>query len=737
MSSNLQVALRFLEYYPQAKMFPSGWNASKEAHRPRVAWGQNSSGDPRVIKAWAEQWPECNFCINLRASGMSVIDTDNKKGKQGDGTLAYLEHVEYEPLPPTLLVSTPSGGHHRVFLGDSAFCTDGRLGSGLDVPVMVPVPGSLVEGKGEYKVVENRKIAKLPDWFVGLVGEKRAKVINHDDSAVELDLESNVKDAISYLVDRAPGAMEGDSGDTTAFKVVCRVRDLGISLELAADLVHEYYAPKCFPYDPDWLQKKVENAYRYAQEQIGTKAPPMHMVEEITEAQLAEVTIPPTPLEQMIDQVNETHALTSIKGKAVIVKEREDGDLDFMRKADFETFFANNKIPIADGDKIKMMPAAKLWLESPKRRNAAGVCFRPDGCRPGYINLWRGFAVEPNPEDAEARCAKYRWHVENIICGGDPKLIHYVWSWLADIIQRPGSKPGVALVLCGGRGTGKGFFTRPLEKILGQRHFIQINNKDQFIGRFNSQVADKLLVVADEAFWAGDKAAEGKLKGFITEPTLTIEPKGIDAFTVDSYHRVIMASNEQWVVPAGTDERRFLVLSVSREKQKNEEYFSALAKELNNGGTEALMSWLGRYQRNGTSLRHAPHTDALMEQKIDSLEPHLEWWFEKLQSGKLGDLSAIQPWPETVCINDQHKDFQYWCAGRNIKRPMKITSFRKLIFGADGVCPKGKDAVRKRDGEELKWVYTIPDLESCRRNFERALGGSLVWEDDSEEFGDL
>jgi hypothetical protein len=37
-----------------------------------------------------------------------------------------------------------------------------------------------------------------------------------------------------------------------------------------------------------------------------------------------------------------------------------------------------------------------------------------------------------------------------------------------------------------------------------------------------------LVVYADEAFWAGDKKAEGVLKAMITEDTIQIEMKGVN-----------------------------------------------------------------------------------------------------------------------------------------------------------------------------------------------------------------
>lgn len=58
---------------------------------------------------------------------------------------------------------------------------------------------------------------------------------------------------------------------------------------------------------------------------------------------------------------------------------------------------------------------------------------------------------------------------------------------------------------------------------------------DQIAGRFNSQLSAKVIVFADEAFFAGDKREAGALKRLITEPTLMIERKGIDSASEDNH----------------------------------------------------------------------------------------------------------------------------------------------------------------------------------------------------------
>jgi hypothetical protein len=47
-----------------------------------------------------------------------------------------------------------------------------------------------------------------------------------------------------------------------------------------------------------------------------------------------------------------------------------------------------------------------------------------------------------------------------------------------------------------------------------------------------------------------------------------------------------MASNNEWVVPASSDERRYFVLDVADERAQDHEYFQAILDEAKAGGHE-------------------------------------------------------------------------------------------------------------------------------------------------------
>src|SRR5262249_20879689 len=150
--------------------------------------------------------------------------------------------------------------------------------------------------------------------------------------------------------------------------------------------------------------------------------------------------------------------------------------------------------------------------------------------------------------------------------------------------QNPTSPAEVAVVLLSeGRGTGKGVLCHAQRNIYGA-HGLHISKRDHLIGKFNAHFMQTSFLFCDEALWPGYKEDVGPLTSLITEPTLTIEPKGINSFQMPNALKVWMASNNKWVVPASGDDRRYAVFEVSEERKQDRKYFAALIHQLSNGG---------------------------------------------------------------------------------------------------------------------------------------------------------
>jgi hypothetical protein len=232
------------------------------------------------------------------------------------------------------------------------------------------------------------------------------------------------------------------------------------------------------------------------------------------------------------------------------------------------------------------------------------------------LNLWRGWGVQPKA----GGWSLLRQHISEVIADGDPEAEKYNLNWLAWTVQNPGDRAEVALVLKGGRGVGKGTLGNALVRIFGQ-HATHISFADHLAGRFNAHLRDVCFLFADEAYWPGDKGAEGTLKRLITEPTLFIEAKGRDGITVPNMLHVLMASNEDWVVPAGEHEHRYAIFQVSESKRQDPSWFKPLYGQMENGGYGAMLHDLLQLDLGDWHPRNIPVTEALRQQQERSIKP--------------------------------------------------------------------------------------------------------------------
>ena len=217
-----------------------------------------------------------------------------------------------------------------------------------------------------------------------------------------------------------------------------------------------------------------------------------------------------------VDRFNEDHAVALMEGQVDLVRE-QNGVPHFISPGHFHLWYKNDKTQIGD----KYCSTSHAWLAHPLRRQYSCVVFDPRDDNPEHYNLWRGFAVAPDPSK---RCDLFLAHVLDNICAGN--LEHYNWviGFLAHMVQKPWEKAGVALVLRGTEGVGKGFFAQTVGELCPQ-HFVVISHSSQLVGNFNAHFQRAVPVFVDEGFWAGDKAGEGALKHLVTDPELLIEGK--------------------------------------------------------------------------------------------------------------------------------------------------------------------------------------------------------------------
>ena len=337
----------------------------------------------------------------------------------------------------------------------------------------------------------------------------------------------------------------------------------------------------------------------------------------------------------------------------------------FLAFQDFRNLHMHQRIRVGDEN----IPLGSWWLNQRDRRQYAGVVFDP--CGPGVVddrlNLWRGWGVEPKPGD----WSKMREHIKHVLANGDTAADTYIINWLAWLVQYPAERAEVVLVFRGKRGTGKGTLGNCLMRLFGQ-HAVHISSADHLVGRFNAHLRDACFLFADEAYWPGDKRAEGALKRLITEEQLFIEAKGRDGTSVPNMLHVLMASNEDWIVPAGEHERRFAVFEVSERHLQDEKWFDPIYQQLENGGHAAMLHDLLQHKLGNWHPRRFPRTAGLLDQQKQSLGAFDAWWVELLETGELEGADPEAPYRAVSNAYDEEiPDGNYT---RTVKRPRPLRS---------------------------------------------------------------
>jgi Family of unknown function (DUF5906) len=324
-----------------------------------------------------------------------------------------------------------------------------------------------------------------------------------------------------------------------------------------------------------------------------------------------------------LTEMNQKFAVVSISGKTRVVSFEESPVYlgcrlpVFSTIYDFCAFYAKRKKKVVGRNgKDRTIGIGKFWIEHEQRRQFSEIVYAPGLAAKlanGKLNLWNGYGCDPK----KGNCDLYLTHLRKNICSCDAVYESYLLNWMAYAIQRPDRQGEVAVVMRGKEGTGKGVLAKQFGQLLGA-HYRHIVQAKHLTGHFNAHLQHCSVLFADEAFFAGDRSHESILKALITEETLLIEPKGLDAFPVRNCVHLMMSSNNDWVVPAGADARRYFVLNVSDDHIQDHEYFAAITNEMDDGGREALLYLLLNRDLKDFNVRLAPQTKALAEQKAHS-----------------------------------------------------------------------------------------------------------------------
>jgi len=225
---------------------------------------------------------------------------------------------------------------------------------------------------------------------------------------------------------------------------------------------------------------------------------------------------------------------------------------------------------------------------------------KPEEVQRGNLRIYNRWQPWPRLSPEEVKAAKAR-HAQ----GDDPDIAfileHYrevmgedfenvMLPWMATIYRQPGVKFRWAPVLVGDQNTGKTMLLTAFGRLLGESNIVTPGN-DALTRDFNPWVEDGVVAVFEEVkqYGVNKEATINKIKSYITDVTVSVHRKGIDAYDVRNVINLAFTSNFEDCLHFSEGERRFALIACDGLARIEGRYDRLWQAMVTNGGLQRLL----------------------------------------------------------------------------------------------------------------------------------------------------
>ena len=332
-----------------------------------------------------------------------------------------------------------------------------------------------------------------------------------------------------------------------------------------------------------------------------------------------------------------------------------------------------DNVPYKLNEDSKATTLGRGWLKSPKRRSVKQLVLAPGEpatLKDGSLNTWRGYTVNPTPGDVEPFIDLINFVLPNKI------EREYCVKWLAKMIQEPGTKFLVSLVVWSiEEGVGKGLLFETIGSLLNQRHFKVVGN-EVFNDQFTEWQSQKIFVIADEVSSADKRSTADRIKGWITATENNINVKNTAKYSEPNLIKYVFLSNHPDAVYLNDKDRRFFVAEAP-DKKLPDEIRKNFVNWIKSGGKAALMNFL----LTQDTAQFDPTAPAPMSQSklsmLDSNKSDLEQWVENAllkAQAKKHDLISTEDLAAHYNLGPRPTK----CSGKTVATILKRMGYKKL-----------------------------------------------------------
>src|SRR5262249_25550778 len=150
------------------------------------------------------------------------------------------------------------------------------------------------------------------------------------------------------------------------------------------------------------------------------------------------------------------------------------------------------------------------------------------------------------------------------------------------------------------------FAAKTYRSLFHREHGISVDDKGRLFRNFNDWLNEALFLQCEEVNFTDNPTIGDRIKSLITADHFQVERKHGPVFQIPNRLGIWLTTNHAWAVPAGVEDRRFVVFGVNEGQLgpdvdargqpievgsvvQNHSYFGKLQDDLDAGGLNQLL----------------------------------------------------------------------------------------------------------------------------------------------------
>jgi phage/plasmid-associated DNA primase len=296
-------------------------------------------------------------------------------------------------------------------------------------------------------------------------------------------------------------------------------------------------------------------------------------------------------------------------------------------------------------------------------------------CPENEFNIWSGFQAQLVNIPESNECLRMKQFIMEVWANNNLEVYNHIINWFAGLVQNLSGINQMALVMVAPQGTGKNTLTDFMKLILRSCNCAMVEGIGEVVGRFNTILQGKRLVVVNELCSTKDefKSNFDKIKSKITDSTIGIEPKGVNKYEIDNIGNYILFTNHRDSLIIEASDRRYSIHEMSDCKINNKEYFTNLRKDCFN------QSVANEFYTYLMSVQLVPCVPMMTDIRLEMMNMSKSTPLKFLDAVKDGNFDIFTEDETEVSSTVLYNSYRRWCEENGERLVITSTKFGTII----------------------------------------------------------